>query len=63
MGIEQQKDGAVTGGLRLPLKIEGLVILSASLFLHADFGFDRMLGYGLKYSEGFKFTHLGIIGK
>ena len=24
--------------------------------------FDRMLGYGLKYSSGFKFTHLGTIG-
>lgn len=25
-------------------------------------GFDRMLGYGLKSSEGFHFTHLGQIG-
>jgi hypothetical protein len=24
---------------------------------------DRMMGYGLKYNEGFKFTHLGTIGK
>lgn len=24
--------------------------------------FDRVLGYGLKYSNGFKFTHLGEIG-
>lgn len=31
------------------------------LFSHASF--DRMLGYGLKYAEGFKFTHLGKIGK
>ena len=28
--------------------------------MHA--GFDRMLGYGLKSSEGFKITHLGQIG-
>jgi hypothetical protein len=26
-------------------------------------GFDRMLGYGLKSSEGFAFTHLGTVGK
>lgn len=25
-------------------------------------GIDRMLGYGLKYAEGFRFTHLGRIG-
>jgi hypothetical protein len=24
---------------------------------------DRMLGYGLKYSDDFKHTHLGMIGK
>jgi Domain of unknown function (DUF4260) len=26
-------------------------------------GVDRMLGYGLKYSDGFGFTHLGRIGR
>ena len=26
-------------------------------------GIDRMFGYGLKYAEGFSFTHLGRIGK
>ena len=29
----------------------------------AHIGFDRALGYGLKYSKGFGFTHLGHIGK
>lgn len=29
----------------------------------AHIGFDRMLGYGLKYETGFGFTHLGRIGK
>jgi hypothetical protein len=24
---------------------------------------DRMLGYGLKFSDGFQHTHLGWIGK
>lgn len=26
-------------------------------------GVDRLLGYGLKYSDGFGFTHLGVLGK
>ena len=29
----------------------------------AHIGFDRALGYGLKYASGFGFTHLGRIGK
>jgi len=31
------------------------------LFSHASF--DRILGYGLKLEKGFKFTHLGELGK
>jgi hypothetical protein len=31
------------------------------LFTHTCL--DRMLGYGLKYEKGFKFTHLGVVGK
>ena len=38
------------------LQLTGII-----LFSHASF--DRMLGYGLKYDKGFKFTHLGEIGK
>lgn len=34
-----------------------LQLVGAMLFAHA--AFDRMLGYGLKYEKGFKFTHLG----
>jgi hypothetical protein len=26
-------------------------------------GFDRLLGYGLKYPLGFGYTHLGRVGK
>jgi hypothetical protein len=29
----------------------------------AHVGFDRMLGYGLKYGRGFGYTHLGRIGR
>jgi hypothetical protein len=31
------------------------------LFTHSSM--DRMFGYGLKYEKGFKYTHLGEIGK
>ena len=36
------------------------LIVGAILFAHSSF--DRIFGYGLKYSQGFKFTHLGEIG-
>lgn len=36
---------------------------SFALIWFAHIGFDRMLGYGLKYARGFSFTHLGAIGK
>jgi len=35
----------------------------AGLILFGHSSMDRMMGYGLKYFEGFKFTHLGVIGK
>ncbi|SFG56207.1 protein of unknown function [Algoriphagus hitonicola] len=35
----------------------------AGIILFSHIAFDRMLGYGLKYKKGFKFTHLGEIGK
>lgn len=38
-------------------------VLAAALIWLAHIGFDRALGYGLKYSAGFSFTHLGRIGK
>ncbi|MHB1672180.1 MAG: DUF4260 domain-containing protein [Acidiferrobacter sp.] len=38
-------------------------LLSAGIIWCAHIGFDRALGYGLKYSEGFGFTHLGRIGR
>jgi hypothetical protein len=34
-----------------------LMLISALLFSHA--AFDRMLGFGLKYRDDFKHTHLG----
>ena len=39
---------------------EWVVLTGIILFGHA--AFDRMLGYGLKYEDSFKHTHLGEIG-
>lgn len=47
------------GGLVLPdrlMEIAGII-----LFGHSSM--DRMFGYGLKYSDSFGHTHLGMIGK
>lgn len=43
------------------LKIELLQLLGIILFSHS--AMDRIFGYGLKYESGFKYTHLGEIGK
>jgi hypothetical protein len=37
--------------------------VSLALIWAAHVGFDRALGYGLKYATGFGHTHLGRIGK
>ncbi len=39
------------------------LLLTIGIIWCAHIGFDRALGYGLKYSTGFKFTHLGRIGR
>jgi len=39
-----------------PLQLTGLI-----LFGHSSM--DRALGYGLKYSDSFQNTHLGLIGR
>jgi Domain of unknown function (DUF4260) len=39
------------------------LLLSVAMIWLAHIGFDRALGYGLKYAKGFGFTHLGRIGK
>jgi hypothetical protein len=57
-----------TYALALPLALagfaDGSTIASAlALILIAHIGFDRMLGYGLKYASGFSDTHLGRIGR
>jgi hypothetical protein len=39
-----------------PIQLAGIILFSHS-------SMDRMLGYGLKYESGFKYTHLGEIGQ
>jgi hypothetical protein len=46
-------------GLPLP----NALFIALALIWTAHIGFDRMLGYGLKYAAGFGFTHLGRIGR
>ncbi|WP_036255382.1 DUF4260 domain-containing protein [Methylocapsa acidiphila] len=36
---------------------------AVALIWSAHIGIDRALGFGLKYSEGFGFTHLGRVGR
>jgi len=49
------------GGLGLAL---GSALFQAiALIALAHIGFDRALGYGLKYSAGFGATHLGRLGR
>ena len=46
-------------GVLLPIPI----LLHAGILWLAHIGFDRSIGYGLKYSNGFGWTHLGLIGR
>jgi hypothetical protein len=46
--------GALTGTF-------ALVFAGYILFSHSSL--DRMLGYGLKFEKGFRYTHLGVVGK
>ena len=39
------------------------VALALGLVWLAHIGFDRLLGYGLKYATGFGDTHLGRVGR
>lgn len=43
------------------LSVPLLMLIGIILFSHASM--DRIVGYGLKYDKGFKYTHLGEIGK
>jgi hypothetical protein len=40
-----------------------MVLIGLAAIWASHIGFDRMLGYGLKYATGFGDTHLGPIGR
>lgn len=40
-----------------------VLFMALTLIWFVHIGVDRMLGYGLKFPEGFKITHLGVIGQ
>jgi Domain of unknown function (DUF4260) len=44
------------------LLVSAPILLGAGMIWCAHIGFDRALGYGLKYATGFGFTHLGRKG-
>ncbi|WP_407521272.1 DUF4260 domain-containing protein [Lacibacter sp. MH-610] len=62
-------------GVAAVLIIAGIIIVDNNIFsdliwigylglmLFGHSSMDRFFGYGLKYENGFKFTHLGKIGK
>lgn len=55
-------------GLAIALLLAGIYLVNEplqfiGLLLFGHSSFDRMLGYGLKYSDNFQHTHLGLIGK
>jgi hypothetical protein len=43
--------------------LDSAILLAVASILAAHVGFDRMLGYGLKYPTAFSDTHLGRIGR
>lgn len=54
--------------LPVTLALCGLALRAHSVLPYAliwinHIGIDRFLGYGLKYADGFGFTHLGFKGK
>jgi hypothetical protein len=49
--------------LALGLILSMPLVTIAGIIWAAHIGFDRALGYGLKYEVGFRYTHLGVIGR
>lgn len=47
----------------LGLLLPAIILVAIALIWLAHIGVDRALGYGLKYPNGFGFTHLGRIGR
>lgn len=61
-------DLAHTYAIAVPLALAGCIgglpaVAVGGLIWTAHIGFDRALGFGLKYQAGFAFTHLGRLGR
>ena len=54
--------GLGAGVLAIGVALESVTAAQLGALWLAHAGFDRMLGYGLKSGNGFRFTHLGVIG-
>lgn len=55
-------------GIALALAFTGYyfsndILISIGILLFAHASFDRVFGYGLKYADSFKHTHLGSLEK
>jgi len=37
------------------------ILIASGLLLYAHSSFDRIMGYGLKFTDSFKHTHLGLL--
>jgi hypothetical protein len=48
--------------LLVGVAVDSPLTYSIAFVWFAHIGLDRVLGYGLKYPDGFKHTHLGVIG-
>ena len=57
LALASQCDLAKLGFAHLP------ALMPFAFIWFAHVGFDRALGYGLKYASGFSDTHLGAIGR
>lgn len=54
--------GIALGMYALGIYMDHSMLTIAGIILFSHASFDRIMGYGLKYNRGFKFTHLGEIG-
>ena len=59
----QVVDSMGEGTYKVGYTLASPLVLSIAMIWLAHIGFDRALGYGLKYASGFTFTHLGRIGR
>lgn len=56
-------------GIAIALYLSGMFFLNgrglqlAGIIIFSHIAMDSALGYGLKYEKGFKYTHLGKVGK